>query len=408
MGRRDAPLLDLNLTMLSTQDRELLAAYVDGELSTAEREAAHRLLQQSAEARTALQQMQQDAAALRQLPRHRLAPDFSQRILGAIAERNLRPGGDRPAAVKQFSLPAWASLAAAAAVLIAVALGSYLLSGGPVPGVKTQPEVAENRRAVQEKPGDDQFATQRATDKGQPVKRPSPRPRPSEQPAPIPKLEAFPPVAGAYFKLPGLDPDRLRQALPKDGAIRVDLAIKDGSQAVAQLRRALNSQGIQLLTDQITSNRLERAGLKTNFVLYFEDVTTDEVARVLEQLASDERHAEAMLTGSGQFSSMVVSRMKPEDRRELARLLRIDADKLEPAFRLPSLSLGNPEREPSRAGQGSDRPVSRATEHLALLMAYNPVRPRRESQQIKRFLDHRSQPRAGTVQVIVVLRDLST
>src|SRR5262245_24543883 len=113
--------------MLSETCRELLAAYVDGELNTRQQDAVRRLLHGSAEAREWLRRMQEDAAALRQLPVQRLDRDLSAPVMRIIAERGLRPPTRRRRAeTSRPNFAAWASFSAAAAALLLVALGSYL------------------------------------------------------------------------------------------------------------------------------------------------------------------------------------------------------------------------------------------------------------------------------------------
>src|SRR5262245_57267113 len=107
--------------MLPEQDRELLTAYVDGELSTRQRKTVLRLLRRSTEARELLRQLQQDARELRELPRPRLNPDFSQRVLHNIGQRGLRP----PRRPDRAAVPFWTLVAAAASVLCAVGLGTF-------------------------------------------------------------------------------------------------------------------------------------------------------------------------------------------------------------------------------------------------------------------------------------------
>jgi anti-sigma factor RsiW len=111
--------------MISDQMRQLLAAYVDGELPARQREAATRLLEQSAEAREFVRHLEADAAALRRLPRRQLAPDFSEKVLGAIGDR--RPHGFRHARLARAPVyPAWIGVAAAASVLFVLGVGSTL------------------------------------------------------------------------------------------------------------------------------------------------------------------------------------------------------------------------------------------------------------------------------------------
>ena len=57
--------------MLPDRDRQLLSAFVDGELSSRQRRHVERLLRRSGEARTLLRRLQEDARELRHLPRPR-------------------------------------------------------------------------------------------------------------------------------------------------------------------------------------------------------------------------------------------------------------------------------------------------------------------------------------------------
>src|SRR5258708_31668166 len=104
----------------------MLTAYVDGELNARQRKAVLRLLRRSPEARALLRQLQVDANQLRQLPQRTLSSDFADLVMQRIADGIVRPA--------QYKIPASGSpvpvswgLAAAAAVLLAVGLGSYFL-----------------------------------------------------------------------------------------------------------------------------------------------------------------------------------------------------------------------------------------------------------------------------------------
>src|SRR5262249_60502180 len=112
--------------MLDERYRELLAAYVDGELNARQHKAVLRLLHRSADARELLQRMQHDADALRQLPRPKLERDMSAPIVRLIRERRLHPGRRQTAESRQPNFAAWAGFSAAAAALVLVAFGSYL------------------------------------------------------------------------------------------------------------------------------------------------------------------------------------------------------------------------------------------------------------------------------------------
>src|SRR5262245_49417765 len=108
--------------MLSDRLRQLLTAYVDGELTNRQRKAVVRLLRRSPEARALLRKLQQDAARLRALPRRRLDDEFTARVVAAARRqaRQRRQESARPA-----TIPVWVACAAVAAILLAVGVASY-------------------------------------------------------------------------------------------------------------------------------------------------------------------------------------------------------------------------------------------------------------------------------------------
>src|SRR5689334_1054501 len=114
--------------MMPDRYRQLLTAYVDGELTARQRRRVARLLHGSEEARRLLDQLQADARELRSLPQAPLSVDLTGDVLRVIAERRLRPGRLRPRRVP--ATPAWvaplATWAAAAAVLLILGLASYV------------------------------------------------------------------------------------------------------------------------------------------------------------------------------------------------------------------------------------------------------------------------------------------
>ena len=77
--------------MLSKSDLELLTSFVDGELTPRHRAATLRLLKGSSEARSVLQDLQETARRLHELPRQTLESAFAGQVLRAIAERGLEP-----------------------------------------------------------------------------------------------------------------------------------------------------------------------------------------------------------------------------------------------------------------------------------------------------------------------------
>jgi anti-sigma factor RsiW len=100
--------------MLPELERQLLTAYVDGELSSRQSRQVLKLLHRSEEARTLLRELQENVRALRQLPRVYSHPALSDSVIQLIGSRRLKPQS-RPTVPQRILLPAWSGYAAAAA-----------------------------------------------------------------------------------------------------------------------------------------------------------------------------------------------------------------------------------------------------------------------------------------------------
>jgi hypothetical protein len=432
---------------MNEQYLELLTAYVDGELSGRQRKAVARLLRRSPEARKLLGDLQQDAQRLRRLPRRTLAPDFSARVLHTIAARRLRPGRMRPSRPLSLQVPAWVAVTVAASVLLMVTATSYVYfarppagaagpqfakddkkpDGQPAPGrnpgleeVKFPAPPKEDKKPddqprpkVQDRPPVDVAVKPKER-----PENPKPAPTPTPEPdglgaAPVEHMEMFkaPDVAlPVIFKLADLDQAKLKDELKKDSGFRLELPCKEGVRAFERLQPVLKAQGFAVLIDKVAQERLGKPQWHTNFVLYAEDLTPDDLAKLLQQLAGEERQRVAKKAGDGQFDGLVLTRMGKDDRTELSKLLGVDPARLH-SGRGP---LGVDPSKPV-ADQTADKVVetlknggkqpARPAEHHALVLAYNPVRPHPGSAEVQKFLDGRKPPRPGTVQLLLVLRE---
>ena len=447
--------------MIRDHDRELLTAYVDGELTSRQRRHVARLLHRSPEARRLLQKLQEDARALRHSPRPQLPADLSGEVLRTIVERRLTPGQRRLARV---SAPAsWAgplaSWAAAAAVVLVLGAASYLYFTAalmhsekpavvraapdePAPPVAT--EASNSAAAVERQPDrrDGHASSEsppahssRETKPSELVQRPNEAPK---------KEETNPPSAGRedavltdrlemfrFSKVEDLLPtvlevnqleqesarNKLIAELRKDVNFRIELPCKNGTKAFERVRAAANALHIGLVIDKQAQARLKRAEWKTNYVLYVENLTPDEATRFLQRLGAEDKKA-SRKPAELQFARLVLTRMTPNDHKELTTLLGVDPTVTEPATKGP---LGTDPRRPladltaeqvgqALAGQGGGRrtdagkPIAKATEQTALVLAFNPVRPSPGSVEIKQYLDGRKAPKAGTIRVLLVLR----
>jgi len=212
---------------------------------------------------------------------------------------------------------------------------------------------------------------------------------------PLDKLEVFNPAdlkLARILKIGDLEQrpkrEELLKELAKENGWRIEAPCRDSFKAFDRLQGALKAHGIGLVIDQIAQARIKarsKIRIRTHFVLYIEDVTPDELIKILRRAALDDKKAEAKRKGDAQFEALVVNAMTGGDRAELCKLLGVRAKQL-PA---PS----------------ARRPDAKTPERLALAMPYNPVRPLPNSPEIKRFLDNRKPRRPGTVPVLLVLRE---
>lgn len=428
--------------MLTDRLRQLLTAYVDGELSARQRRAVQRLLRRSAEARELVQKLQCDAEQLRHLPRKNLAADFGSQVLLAITEQGLEPVR-RPRMRTPATIPSWLGLAVAASVLLVISAGSYLYfvassaqntstaGNGNRTGAEESPAPSRAPgdpstlardslpaplpdRAVRPDPRPDPLVQKAVPDEGPPE-----TPQPNRDPdtiltTPNPKMELFPQIADTrlalILSLGQLDQPQPRKELAdelqKDTAYRIELACQEGSKAMDQLRTAFQAQGIRLVIDQVAQNRL-KAKLRTSYALYVENVKPDEVSRILSRLGEEDKKAKPRR----QFDQVVLQRMTPEDHKEVAKLLGVGPKPKSPRdvdLHQPLSKTTADQVEQALKGQGvrpaPGKPAAKPGERLAVVVPYNPVRPPAASPQVKQFLDSRKERLPNTVQLVLVLR----
>jgi hypothetical protein len=212
------------------------------------------------------------------------------------------------------------------------------------------------------------------------------------------------------FKLRDLPQDathkKLIAELEKDSAVRLELPCPDGSRAFERLQAILKTHHAELMIDASAQRRLAKPVWRTNYVLYSEGMTAAELALLLQQIGADKRPGEIA------FDHLVVRRMTERDHKELSDLLGVDPVQVKPSKetgaqgvdpRKPVSDQTAAQVAAALAGQGKGGAKTTA-EHTMLAMPYNPVRPRRDSAEVKRFLDERKPLRPGALQVLLVLR----
>jgi hypothetical protein len=443
--------------MLPDRIGQLLTAYVDGELSARRRKAVERLLQQSAEARALCAQLQQTAGLLRRLPPQAPGRDLSGPVLSTIAERRLHPAR-RAALAPQPAFPAWVGLATAAAVLIIITVSSFLFFSAVTDHDARGRDVAKGKATA--KSGEAQPADRPSSVVADKQPQTPPRPRgpavsppppdavvrqtphqavPKEPPLepsddtlgspekPDPKLEVFEALnlrSALNVPVHSLnEPNarrRLRESLKTAAAYRVELTCLPNGGAFKAIEGVLEGQGgVHLLVDHLAKVRLKDHSLRTDYVLYCECLTAEELARLLEQLAAGDAKIGSRKQGRRQFADLVVEELGKEDHARLSALLGVDPTLLQPPE--PKAPLGVDVRKPisqatadelarTLAGQGVPRPAGQTkpatpTDRQAVALACNPVRRSpASSTEVKQFLAGRKARRPGALQLLLILR----
>ncbi|MFO0969481.1 MAG: hypothetical protein U0793_28315 [Gemmataceae bacterium] len=215
-------------TMLSEYDKELLTAFVDGELTRASA-SPFCVSCTSLRKRSFLRDLQEDVHLFKVLPQHKLEEDFAATVLGEIATRRLKP--QAPAAPKQRRRPLWFALATAAALLIAV--GVWLTRPDREGGMSgTASLVPEPPRKV---------------------------------------VLAFRDIAKPETR------EEIRKELAPGSSVHLDLAVRNERLALEKLVQVFKANKVELITDS-------RAKKSKQYVVYAQGLRPDELASMLHQL----------------------------------------------------------------------------------------------------------------------------
>lgn len=432
--------------MLNERQLELLTAYVDGELNEAQRLQARKLQEQFPEARRLVEQLEQDADSLRRLPVPPLDRDLAPPILESIIRRpTIQPR--RRAFSTASPFPAWAGLAAAAAVLLSLGAMTYLYFAAAFPGDQGEPiahiqpnddikeeELPEAPEPVTPKrespPAKDTRPEPRPESPSRlpavaekPLEKPETRPdRPIPPPLAAPSMEQFelkmvqiqPPTV---LRLRELDQEhsraRLLAELGKEPFVRIELPCRNASRAFERVQSAGKEQ-MNFLVDQFAQTRLKNSHMRTHYAIYAEDLTAEELTHLLKQIAAEDTKA-AKHPSDVNFDRIVITRLVNGERKELTDLLGFDPT--QPFSNRPLGPLGTDPSKPlsdltaaqvaeKLAGQGgsaSSRSMTKLPGRNALVVSRYPQRGKSPSLEIKRFQDKRKPARPGTVQLLLVL-----
>jgi hypothetical protein len=374
--------------MLSDELVQLLTAAVDGELSQRQRKAVAKLLQRSAEARELLRQLQKNVRKVHELPRHKLDADFSKDVVRAIVERRLQPSAPRKPVVRRYWLRYVAAGAAAAMLLVSIGLVYYVA----MTGERASSTVASNPTpAVKVVPDRDTVEADTVPQR----KLPNPLVAHlvegvySQYAAPIPPERALS-VAFQDLQKDDKANAQLAAELKKSPSVRLEVAVRNGPQAVERLQRAFKDNGIKLVIDPNSGNSLKQNLPTGEYWVYADNLRPEELAKILKQLAADEVQP-SQNPRKTPFEKVTVSALNNAEQRQVVARLGADPAKLEGSSQGMMNNANN-----SKAV----RPVT--AERVAVVLPPSPVS--RPSEEVRQFLYQPNRPQPGALRVLVKIR----
>ncbi len=371
--------------MLSDKALQLLTAYVDGELTSRQREAALRLLQESSEARQMLKELEHNVQRLRNLPSRTLEPAFARNVVAALEIKLDGKPVVRPALVRR-GRPAWMRYAIAATVVAMVAVGIVLIvrrGGDPGTPIAVAPGVKKSEPAPRTiNPLVESMVAA--------ASREFARPLPPERAGT--KL-AFDELAKTEWH------EHFVSGMEKQEAVHLDVAVVNHRQAVQRLETVLQNKGIKVVVDKPAATQLQKNERRGEYVIYAENVRPDELAAMLYELGTDERARTSIET-------LTVSAVNQGDQQKLCGLLGISPAELRtPPMNNNPLGKFIPKEDTSRdSGSTPGRPNFAHDARIAMVLA-NEARGGALSSEIQYFLSQRRQLQPGALQVIVVIHE---
>jgi len=390
--------------MLSKRLQELLSASVDGELTSRERESVDDLLRKSNEARQLFDQLKRDAQKLRSVRKVRLSSDYPSIILKHVADKRPTPARSQNPIARW--MPVWANMVAAAAVILAVCGATTLVVVWNEQQKKA--ELAQKDKGLYEKAATPQLIEnpvvvkipKNADDTPQVEKVPSmpvelamdtrpkspikpenqstaPAASPSNLPTP-PLTKVGAPKLPSILAIKDLDQpavrEKLIESLKNETLVQIDLFCKDPIRAAEKMQAAFKGQ--KVLVDGVAQECLKLKVAKMQFLCYTENLTADEIDRILQLLAAEERKTDAK-----QFDKAVV---KPLVAAQLKPILGVEPKWL----------------------QGRSGASVRPYENIVLVLATGKVVSNpTTSKEVKQFVETRRDRKPGTVAVLISIRE---
>jgi len=358
--------------MISDQVIELLTAFVDGELSQRQRKAVMRLLHRSSEAREILRQLQENAHRVKQLPRHKVEPSLVPDVLQAIAEVQAQP---KPPTLKIGRRRWLPYVAASLAASLLIGMISFLYW--------------KNMIDQDNGPKDELFSAKVET----PEKKIEPQPTPTPTPRkPNPMIDQMvkgtfgefirqvpddAPFSATFAELQNAKKDQLARELKNEKEFRFDITVKNNPDALLRLKDVLRDRKIDLVTDASAAKALkDKKQEKVEYLVFAENLTTDELTKLMGDLSQNYvigmNNNEKKMTSP--YKNVTVTPIAKDDKQKLAKLL----------------------------GEPTNVTPNPKSERKAVVLPVNANGT--PSAEIAQFAKQRRAPQAGTVQVLIRIR----
>ena len=435
--------------MLSSREKKLLTVYVDGECTPREAQLVGRLLRRSEEARALLSRLEGDSQTLRSMPALTIPIDLTEPVQAAAAALPPAPAPTLPfAPAPRDAFPVWRGVAAAAAVLFLVGLASFWMNTGDAPTPKVaksggpkKPDgtSSEGHLARGPKDGEGGPAPKHQPPQRQPVDPEWPseggpevvNPEDDDPPAKPNTtvitsgvLDALPPLERVTLALPRIHQahqldkaeaaSKLLDQLTAGKGFRLELLCRDGTRGLERLRAALAAKKVTVTIDPVAQARMKKSLVRSDYAVFVENVTPKELLELLRDAAVADRQAAAKKPAEQRFDGpLVVKPLGLSDRKELATLLGLDPvrSRPEPAKRPSKVDITKPlseltDKQVGDALHGLAAPRPGARPPLGAMVVPLSGPRVRSSAELSNFLKARTPAQPGTVQALIVLRQV--
>ncbi len=337
--------------MLPERLSRLLTGLVDGQLSAQEQALALELVRRSSEARTLLQELQEDARLLGSLPRNQLPVDFAEQIQAKLPKRTLKVADFSTKSERRYPWRYVGVVAAAATLLLAVSIAFWQKTKQPIevdPSVPDSPVFVEGASEPKSTLVADTLTPAppaRGITKAPAIAMPGtvngPRAEvlkmmPQLEPPnnlnnpnkimtapvtltkPLRKIETEP----LLLAMREIDQEKRRKEIAEELTFaqswRVDFTCLESEVATNRLKRALQRQGIRLLIDPDASD-LQRLRFKTPYAILVENISQHECLAMLAALRQvdlqEQKRRGAAINSSTSNSAGCRPRMKADSNR---------------------------------------------------------------------------------------------